>query len=141
MALVPRPSLLAAMVAAVAQAKGAACALSGDGSRHFRDLALFCALVPDPFELAEMLTNKDRQRLGSARHLADPLHAAWQLVPSGIREQGHEAYRISPRDDASGFLAEASPVVIVGLIVGESMHVVGPESTSTCKSIAPQWNS
>ncbi len=88
-ALVPRPSLLAALVG-----KGAACALPGDCSRHFRDLALLCALVPDPFEFAEMLTNKDRQRLVLARRLADPLYAAWQLVPPDIREQGHEAYRI-----------------------------------------------
>lgn len=88
-ALVPRPSLLAALVA-----KGAACALPGDSARHLRDIALLCALAPDPFDLAGALTNKDRQRLGSARKLADPHHPSWQLVPSDIREQGHEAYRI-----------------------------------------------
>jgi hypothetical protein len=43
---VPRPSLLAAVVA-----KGAACALPGDSSRHSRDLALLAALVDDPFAL------------------------------------------------------------------------------------------
>ena len=32
-------------------------------------------------------------------------------------------------------------MAIVGLIEGSSIHVVGPESTSTCKPVAPQWNS
>lgn len=38
-AAVPRPSLLAAIVA-----KGAACGLDGDTARHFRDLADTCRL-------------------------------------------------------------------------------------------------
>lgn len=91
-ALVPRTSLLGAIVG-----KAAACALPGTDTRHLRDLALLCALVPDPFSLAEELTSKDKQRLGSAQLLDDPLHPGWQLVPSGIREQGHRAFRILTR--------------------------------------------
>jgi hypothetical protein len=43
---VPRPSLLAAIVA-----KGAACGLPGNTDRHFRDLALLLCLVEDPFDV------------------------------------------------------------------------------------------
>ncbi|UMG92276.1 hypothetical protein [Nocardioides sp. TF02-7] len=42
---IPRPILLAAIVG-----KAAATALPGP-ERHYRDRALLCALVPDPFEL------------------------------------------------------------------------------------------
>ena len=90
--LVPRTSLLGAVVG-----KAAACALPGNNHRHLRDLALLCALVPDPFSLAEELTGKDRQRLGFARRLADPLHPGWQLVPSDVREQGFQAFLILTR--------------------------------------------
>ena len=90
--LVPRTSLLGAVVG-----KAAACALPGNSNRHLRDLALLCALVPDPFSLAEKLTGKDRQRLGSARRLADPWHPGWQLVPSDVREQGFQAFLILTR--------------------------------------------
>lgn len=65
--------------------------LPGDPSRHLRDLALLCALVPDPFRLREELTRKDRRRLHMAGALLDDRHAAWQLVPSDIREQGRQA--------------------------------------------------
>ncbi len=77
--------------------KAAAGALPGNNHRHLRDLALLRALVPDPFSLAEELTSKDRQRLGSARLLADPLHPGWQLVPSDFRQQGFQAFQILTR--------------------------------------------
>ena len=91
-ALVPRTSLLGAVVG-----KAAACVLPGNNTRHLRDLALLCALVSDPFSLAEELTSKDKQRLGSAMVLADPLHPGWQLVPSDVREQGFQAFLILAR--------------------------------------------
>ncbi|HZI98201.1 MAG TPA: hypothetical protein VFD41_11830, partial [Actinomycetales bacterium] len=87
--VVPRPSLLAALVG-----KGAACGLPGDSSRHVRDLALLCAVVPDPFALREQLTRKDRARLLKGATLFDTAHVAWQLVPRDIREQGQEAFAI-----------------------------------------------
>lgn len=90
---VPRPSLLAAVVA-----KGAACGLPGDVSRHLRDLALLCALVDDPFAMAGQLTAKDRRRVRLAAALTDPGHLAWLLVPAAIRDRGIDAYVILAAD-------------------------------------------
>lgn len=90
----PRPSLLAALVA-----KAAACALPGDNSRHLRDLALLCALVPDPFLLADEQTSKDRRRLRCACALDDTDHPAWLLVPESIRDQGQAAYELLSGQD------------------------------------------
>jgi hypothetical protein len=42
---------------------------------HYRDLALLCSVVPDPFNLAAQLTAKDRQRLRRACALADDSHS------------------------------------------------------------------
>lgn len=86
-ALVPRPSLLAAIVG-----KAAACALPGDSSRHHRDLALLCALVADPFALREELSNKDKSRLMASRRLLDPAHPAWTLLPEGPRRDARAAH-------------------------------------------------
>jgi len=90
---VPRPSLLGALVA-----KGAACGLPGDSSRHLRDLALLCALVPDPFTMVDEMTKKDKKRIRLAAVLHDEAHPAWQLVPTGIRGQGRAAYQILTAD-------------------------------------------
>jgi hypothetical protein len=86
---VPRPSLLGAVVA-----KGAACALPGDNSRHLRDLELLCALIEDPFDMSEQMTHKDRQRVLDGRALEDSEHPAWHLVPAAIRARGFDAYEI-----------------------------------------------
>jgi hypothetical protein len=85
---VPRPTLLAAIII-----KAAATGLPSP-ARHYRDLALLCSLVPDPFALAEQLTAKDRQRLRQAGALADASHAAWPLVPTVIRSQGQITYAV-----------------------------------------------
>jgi hypothetical protein len=88
-ALVPRPTLIAAIVG-----KAAAVTLPGGAARHLRDLALLCALLPDPFGAADTLTGKDRQRIRMARVLTDPAHPAWQLVPADIRTDGQVAYAV-----------------------------------------------
>lgn len=88
-AAVPRPTLLAAIVA-----KGAACGLDGDPARHLRDLALLSALADDPFAMREQLTNKDLHRLRAAGTLASARHPAWQLVPPSVRDQGQIAFRV-----------------------------------------------
>jgi hypothetical protein len=75
-------------------AKAAACGLPGDNSRHLRDLALLCAMIEDPFDMSEQMTNKDRQRVLDGRALLDSGHPAWQLVPVAIRGQGFDAYEI-----------------------------------------------
>lgn len=85
---IPRPTLLAAIVG-----KAAATALPGP-DRHYRDLALLCALVDDPFDLSEQMTRKDRQRLRLARGLLDDVHPAWLLVPGAIRSAGQIAYGV-----------------------------------------------
>jgi len=85
---VPRPSLVAAIVA-----KAAAVELP-DPARHYRDLALLCALVVDPFDLRDQLTKKDRQRLRKAKRLSDDAHPAWSLVPERIRSQGQIAFGV-----------------------------------------------
>lgn len=85
---IPRPTLLGAIVG-----KAAATALPGP-ERHYRDLALLCALLPDPFEVAEQLTRKDRQRLRHAGKLLHDAHPAWALVPDVIRSAGQIAYGV-----------------------------------------------
>ena len=90
----PRPSLLGALVG-----KAVACGLPGDSSRHVRDLALLCALVPDPYQLREQMTKKDSRRMRHGGLLFAAEHSAWQLVPREIRDQGHEAYRVMAADD------------------------------------------
>lgn len=85
---IPRPTLLAAIVG-----KAAATALPGP-DRHYRDLALLCALVVDPFELVDEMTRKDRQRLRLASKLLDDAHPAWPLLPATIRSAGQIAYGV-----------------------------------------------
>lgn len=85
---IPRPTLLAAIVG-----KAAATALASP-ERHYRDLALLCALVADPFDLAEQMSRKDRQRLRLARRLLDNAHPAWPLVPPAIRGAGQIAFGV-----------------------------------------------
>ncbi|HET7388337.1 MAG TPA: hypothetical protein VFJ19_16915 [Nocardioidaceae bacterium] len=85
---IPRPTLLAAIVA-----KAAATALPSP-ERHYRDLALLCALVADPFDLVEQMTPKDRQRLRLANALLEPSHQAWLLVPASRRSAGRIAFGV-----------------------------------------------
>lgn len=68
------------------------------GLWHHRDLALLTALVEDPFAMSAQLTKKDRHRMRAAGRLASEHHAAWQLVPTPIREQGQIAFRVLTAD-------------------------------------------
>jgi hypothetical protein len=85
---IPRPTLLGAIVM-----KAAATELPSP-ARHYRDVALLCSVVGDPFDLAGQLTAKDRQRLRKARALADDNHIAWSLVPAEIRGQGQITFSV-----------------------------------------------
>lgn len=85
---VPRPTLLGAIVA-----KATAVELA-DPARHYRDLALLSALVVDPFDMLDQVTNKDRQRLRRAKALSDDAHPAWSLVPEQVRAQGQIAFGV-----------------------------------------------
>ena len=86
---IPRPTLLAAVVA-----KAAACSLPEDVSRHKRDLALLCALIDDPFAAAKDLTNGDRKKLKAVTALNDRDDEAWRLVPAELRDGGRDAWAI-----------------------------------------------
>ena len=87
--VVPRPSLLAAIIA-----KAAAVQLPGDSARHVRDLALLLCLVQDPFTMSEELTAKDRKRLKLASALLGESHAAWKLAPTARRRDGQDTLRL-----------------------------------------------
>jgi hypothetical protein len=86
---VPRPSLLGAIVG-----KARACTLPGDTSRHERDLALLCALVPDPFAMREQVTRTDLRRLRGATALTDADDVAWRLVAPVLQDQARAAFAI-----------------------------------------------
>ena len=74
--LVPRPSLLGALVL-----KAAASVVDpSDQDRHRSDLAFLCGLVEDPFAMRELLTKKDLQRLRLAGKRFPPEHPAWRDV-------------------------------------------------------------
>lgn len=75
--LVPRPSLLGAIVA-----KAVASVVDNqDRERHHRDLAFLCGLVDRPRALAHDTTPKDRQRLRRAAGVANPGAAWWRVDP------------------------------------------------------------
>jgi hypothetical protein len=85
---VPRPTLLGAIIM-----KAAATGLPSP-ARHYRDLALLCSLVEDPFSLTAQLTSKDRQRLLNASALADDANPVWSLIPPAIRGAGQITYQV-----------------------------------------------
>ncbi len=77
-------------------------------ARHHRDLAFLCTLVPDPFELREQMTRKDKSRLRRGGRLFVDLHAAWSLVSPALRDQGRATYRILAEGEPRG--SRAGPV-------------------------------
>lgn len=124
---IPRPSLLAAIVA-----KAAALDLPGDPARHHRDLALLLYLLPDPFEAREQTGSKDPRRLRAAIALLDEDHIAWTLAPTARREAGHAALRIlldaTGRGDRSVVIGPAFAVAAVvprGDAAAESLARLG----------------
>src|SRR5258706_5616722 len=67
---IPRPSLLAAIIA-----KAAALNLPGDSQRHQHDLAFLLALMPDPMSTRSALSETERRKL-RACPLIDRSHRA-----------------------------------------------------------------
>ncbi len=90
--LIPRPDLLGAIVA-----KAAAATSDGDPERHYRDLAFLCALVEDPFALAEERTPKDRRRVRRAHGLRLDHHEAWRALEPDQRAKGMSTYDVLAR--------------------------------------------
>ena len=89
-ALVPRPSLLGAIVI-----KAAAAAVDRHPQRHLGDLAFLCSLVEAPVAMSEQMTAKDRMRLRAVTALSDSAHAAWRLLDDP--ERAFAAFRLLTR--------------------------------------------
>lgn len=86
--LVPRPSLLGAIVC-----KAAAVAVAGTTAAQQRDVALLLSLVADPIEVAKETQNKDRERLRDIAELADPDHRVWEDLPEDAADRARLAYK------------------------------------------------
>ncbi len=87
--LVPRPSLLGAIVC-----KAAAVAVDDLPDAQLLDLALLLSLLDDPLATREEMTAKDRKRLRARHGLADVDHRAWRSLPDDTAARGRTAYRL-----------------------------------------------
>ncbi len=85
--LIPRPSLLGAVVM-----KAAAAAVDDAPQAHQQDLALLLSLVPDPGAMAAEMTRTDRVRLRGVA-IGEPSHAVWELLPPEAADRARLAYR------------------------------------------------
>ncbi len=90
--LVPRPSLLGAIVA-----KAVAVDVDDVPEAQRLDLALLLSLVPDPIDLADQLTRKDRQRLRLRTEMADRDQRAWGSLSDDGADRGRAAFRLLTR--------------------------------------------
>jgi hypothetical protein len=90
--LVPRPSLLGAIVA-----KAVAVAVDDVPDAQRVDLALLLSLVDDPIELAGQLTKKDRQRLATRSEMAEAHQRAWSSLAPDSADRGRAAFRLLAR--------------------------------------------
>lgn len=87
--LIPRPSLLGALVA-----KAEAVGVDDTPGAQREDLAFLLALIPDPATMAVIMTKKDRQRLRGRPELSDPDHPAWRVLRREVAARGQAALRI-----------------------------------------------
>lgn len=87
--LVPRPSLLGAIVA-----KAVAVDVDDLPDAQRLDLALLLSLVDDPVATTELLTVKDRRRLRARAEMADPDERAWASLNPDAADRGRAAYRL-----------------------------------------------
>jgi hypothetical protein len=87
--LVPRPSLLGALVV-----KAAAVGVADSPRAQREDFVFLLALVGDPIDLAGELTPKDRERIRSRSDLADGSDAAWRSLTPEQADRAMAALRI-----------------------------------------------
>ncbi len=80
--LVPRPSLLGAIIA-----KAAAVGVGDSPDAQRLDLAFLLSLVEDPLDLATRMTPKDGQRLRARSELIDPQHPSWRTLAPTQRDR------------------------------------------------------
>lgn len=82
MILVPRPSLLGAIVA-----KATAVDVDAqDPGRHISDVVFLSSLIADPFSMSDRLTTSDRRRLGRLLDVV-PLDDPRWLAEDGARQK------------------------------------------------------
>ena len=86
---VPRPSLLGAIVG-----KAVAVVVDDVPDAQRLDLALLLSLVADPIELADQLTQKDRQRLEARIEMTDAGQLAWSRLPADAADRGRAALQL-----------------------------------------------
>ncbi len=89
---VPRPELLGAIIA-----KALAVDVDDAPDAQRLDLAFLLSLVENPLDVADRTTSKDRRRLRSRTELADPQHAAWQLLAPNQRDRARATLAILVR--------------------------------------------
>ncbi len=96
--LVPRPSLLGAIVV-----KAAAIPVDDAPRAQEHDLAMLLSMIADPAVMAASMTPKDRKRL-RATGLDQPDHPAWGALDDAAADRARLAYRSlsHPRHPADG---------------------------------------
>ncbi|MFT6290730.1 MAG: hypothetical protein ACJAR2_001321 [Ilumatobacter sp.] len=89
---VPRPSLLGAVVG-----KAMAVAVDDAPNAQRLDFVFLLSLIDDPFDLADRLTTKDRQRLRARKELIEGEHRVWNELDTDARDRARTALRILTR--------------------------------------------
>jgi hypothetical protein len=86
--LIRRPDVVGAILV-----KLAATGLPGDPARHYQDLALLLAILPNPRRARFELTSKERAKLRACQ-LQDRDHRAWRFLSQNDVNQGHAALQL-----------------------------------------------
>ena len=87
--LVPRPSLLGAVII-----KAAAADVDDQTDVQLGDLALLLSLLEQPMTLRSDLTSKDRRRIRARAELLDAGHRAWSSLRDSEADRGRAALRL-----------------------------------------------
>jgi hypothetical protein len=87
--LVPRPSLLGAIIA-----KAEAVRVDDAPDAQRGDLAFLLSLVADPLEMARELGPKDRKRLGTRTEMSDRDHPVWRSISPEAASRAQAAFRL-----------------------------------------------
>jgi hypothetical protein len=90
--MVPRPSLLGAVIGKVA-----AVDVDDVPQAQRQDLVFLLALIEDPLGVAGVLTARDRQRIRSRSELTNAEHPAWQALTRQQRDRARATFAILSR--------------------------------------------
>ncbi len=86
-----RPDLLGAIVA---KAAATTIPVRDNPTRDWQDAALLLAHVPDPYEMAERTTVKDRRRLAALAELENRRHPGWDRLSDEDHRRGTVALQV-----------------------------------------------